>query len=72
MVDWTIRPTEDQAKVDPCYKYWNNERSIRPSVGLDRSIFFDNIILTLHDFHFSIWHEDVNIPIFTSQIIKNS
>lgn len=42
-------------------KIWKNERNFRPCVGLDVSPFFDDIILTLYDFHFCIWKADVDV-----------
>lgn len=44
---------------------------MRATVGLDRSPFMDDIVLTLHDYHFVIWRIDVNEPIFESAMLKN-
>lgn len=49
---------------------WQNQRNYRPSVGLDVSPFFEDIILTLHDFNFCIWKHGVDTPIFESNILK--
>ena len=40
--------------------------------GLDRSFFYEDIFLTLHDFHFCIWKADVDDPIFSSLLIRNA
>jgi hypothetical protein len=50
----------------------NYERSFRPICALERSPFYEDIILTIHDFHFCIWKVDVEVPIFSSCIIKNA
>lgn len=45
------------------------ERNYRPVVALERSPFFEDLILTVHDFHFCIWKtslEESNLPIFRS------
>jgi WD40 repeat protein len=44
---------------------------MRSVIGLDRSLFFDNIVLTLHDYHFVIWRLDINEAIFESAMLKN-
>jgi len=36
------------------------------------SVFYDDIILTLHDFHFCVWKHGINIPVFESMIIKSA
>ena len=40
---------------------WQNERNFRPTVALDLSPFFDDIILTFYDFHFAIWKHDIKV-----------
>jgi hypothetical protein len=71
-LDWTVRPTEENAKAEMVQQLWQNERSYRPTVGLDVSPFFDDIILTLHDFNFCIWKHQIAIPVFESFVIKNA
>ena len=34
---------------------YDSERNSRPVLSLERSPFYDDILLTVHDFHFSIW-----------------
>jgi len=76
-VDWSIKPpagagnTEDAAKfAEYVRKIYECERSYRPVVALERSPFFEDLILTVHDFHFCIWKtslgDDFNHPIFRS------
>jgi len=40
---------------------WSNERNLRPPLSLDISPFFEDIIMTVNDFHFTIWKHDVKI-----------
>lgn len=46
---------------------------MRPTVGMDVSPFFEDVLLTLHDFNFCVWKHNVpNLPIFESLIIRNA
>lgn len=71
-MDWTVRPTEENAKADMVQQLWQNERSYRPTVGLDVSPFFEDIVLTLHDFHFCVWKHHIAQPLFESMVYKNA
>jgi dynein intermediate chain 3, axonemal len=71
VVDWTIRPNEDVNRPETCIDYHNYMKNYRATVGLDRSHFFNDIILTLYDFCFCIWKEGVSVPIFQSANYKN-
>lgn len=44
---------------------------MRSAIGLDRSPFYEDIILTLHDYYFVVWKLDINEPIFESVMLKN-
>jgi len=70
VVDWT-------AKVSPENMTGNirkalNTRYFRPIIAFQASPFWDNIFLTVHDFHFCIWEESRVKPIFMSPNRKNS
>jgi hypothetical protein len=71
VTDWTIRPNEDVNRPDPIIDFHSFAKNYRQPVGLDRSVFFTDIILSLHDFCFCIWKEGVSIPIFQSYNYKN-
>lgn len=71
MVDWTVRPNEDVNRPDPMIDFHTFAKNYRQPVSLDRSVFFEDIILSLHDFSFCIWKEGVSIPIFQSYNYKN-
>lgn len=71
VVDWTVRPNEDVNRPDPVIDFHTYSKNYRGPVGLDRSVFFDDIILSLHDFCFCIWKEGVSVPIFQSYNYKN-
>ena len=77
LVDWSIKPpagtggnAEEAAKfAEYVRKTYESERNYRPVVALERSPFFPDLILTVHDFHFCIWKtsmEEFNQPIFRS------
>lgn len=77
LVDWSAKPppgaggnAEEAAKfAEYVKKIYEGERNYRPIVALERSPFFDDMILTVHDFHFCIWKTSLtesNTPIFRS------
>jgi dynein intermediate chain 3, axonemal len=41
-------------------------RGYRPPVRLERSSFFNELLLTIYDFHFSIWSQGVDRPLYHS------
>jgi len=51
------------------------EKEYRPALALERSKFFPNLLMTVHDFHFAIWKIDLpeyEKPIFRSVTCNNS
>lgn len=72
LLDFSVKTSEESTKSDMVTKMWQYERGYRPTVSLDRSPFFEDILLTVHDFHFSIWRLDIDVPIFSSCLLKNS
>lgn len=64
-VDWSIR-AQDEAKTENVRIMRDDVRSYRPCLGLQVSPFFQDLILTLHDFNFVIWKNDLDTPIFKS------
>ena len=69
--DWTAKPSEEANKIEILQKVWSTERSGRPTVALDISPFFDDIILTIYDLYFCLWKTDCEDPVFVSPTIKN-
>ena len=72
MIDLGTKVSEESSKSEIVSKIWQFERSYRPTASLDRSPFFEDIILTVHDFHFSIWKIEISVPIFSSCLLKNA
>ena len=70
--DWTQRATEDTPKIEFVTKIWNAERSYRPIVGIELSPFFDDIILSFHDYYFCLWRMDTDVQIFYSPILEHA
>ena len=76
LVDWSIKPPAGAGNAEEAAKFaeyvrktYESERNYRPVVALERSPFFPDLILTVHDFHFCIWKtsmEEFNQPIFKS------
>jgi len=63
-VDWTIKPTQENlcANVKKIY----SNRYFRPILAFEFSPFYENIFLTVHDYHFCMWAEGRSKPIFMS------
>lgn len=72
--DWTERPTDENPKVDFVSKLWQYERSYRPVIGLQISptIGFEDIFLSLHDYHFCLWKVECDVPIFSSPVLEGA
>lgn len=69
-VDWTIKPTPENlcANVKKIY----SNRYFRPVLGFEFSPFYENIFLTVHDYHFCLWAEGRSKPIFMSPNLDKS
>lgn len=69
LIDWSIKPiSEDQKVAEHIRMTKDCERNYRPVVALERSPFYEDLILTVHDFHFAIWKTslDQDTPIYRS------
>jgi hypothetical protein len=73
MIDWSVKPTggtgEEGSKFAEYVKLtFDSERNYRPVLALERSPFYEDLLLTVHDFHFCIWKTsiDFDYPIFRS------
>ena len=79
-VDWSIRPAAggenaDARQIEYIQYMYESERNSRPVLALERSPFFEDLLLTVHDFHFAIWKIDMperREPIFRSANTKGS
>lgn len=58
-VDWSIRPVKEAEGEVRLPEYvqaiYESERNSRPCLALERSPFYEDLILTVHDFYFAIW-----------------
>lgn len=73
MIDWSVKPAggggEEGSKFAEYVKLtYDSDRNYRPVLALERSPFFEDLLLTVHDFHFCIWKTsiDFDYPIFRS------
>jgi len=84
MIDWSVKPPGDQKKglqakkedviIDYILQYYESERNFRPVLELARSPFYEDLLLTVHDFYFCIWKtslRDYEAPIFRSSYTQN-
>lgn len=69
-VDMSIKNTQDNLAANVVKYYYN--RFFRPVLYFEKSPFFDNIFLTVHDFHFCLWCKERNKPILISPNLKKS
>ncbi|CAD8180809.1 unnamed protein product [Paramecium pentaurelia] len=72
ILDWGERQGEEGQKNQLVTTIWQQARSLRPPIALDVSPFFDDVILTLHDFNFCVWKHNSTLPIFDSLILKGA
>ena len=75
-VDWSIKPAGEDVKIaENVRKTYESERNYRPTLALERSPFFDDLVMTIHDYHFAIWKTSIETqdkPIFRSANTFNS
>ena len=66
---------EDQRPAEYVQRIYESERNSRPVLALERSPFYDDLLLTIHDFHFAIWKISLlerEEPIFRSANTRGS
>jgi dynein intermediate chain 3, axonemal len=74
MIDWSVKPAggtsgEEVSKYAEYVKRtYDSERNYRPVLALERSPFYEDLLLTVHDFYFCIWKTSIEfeLPIFRS------
>jgi hypothetical protein len=70
MIDWTIKPASEESKfADNVRMTRDSERNFRPTLALERSPFYEDLVMTVHDFHFAIWKTSIetqDTPIYKS------
>ena len=63
--DWVAR-SHDDSRPDFVKKAYPSEFAFRPSVSMQVSPFYPDVILTVHDFHFNVWKDSCESPVFQS------
>lgn len=73
LIDWSMKPInqgDDGIKPAEYVRFsYDSEHDYRPTLALERSPFFEDLLLTVHNFHFCLWKttlDDYNQPIFRS------
>lgn len=69
-VDMLAKNTSDNPSGNVVQHYYN--RYFRPVLYFETSPHFDNIFITVHDFHFCLWDKQHCKPIFISPNLKKS
>jgi len=75
MIDWSIKPIgaggEEVSKMAENVRLsYGSERNYRPVLALERSPFFEDLLLTVHDFNFCIWK--ISMPEFEHPIFRSA
>lgn len=65
-IDWSLKTLDDAGKPQIILNLNTAERNCRPTVSVDSSPFYDDLILTIHDCHFCIWKLQCPDPVFIS------
>jgi len=75
-IDWSVKPLGDDNKIAENVKVQrDSERNYRPVVALERSPFYSDLVMTIHDFHFAIWKTSIETqetPIYRSAMSVGS
>jgi len=83
LADYSVKPPggkdqksgKDETPPEYILDSFISERNLRPTLEFARSPFFDDIMLTVHDFHFAIWKtslKNYKEPIFRSSYTQGS
>ena len=71
IIDWATKGADEAGKTNIFTGYYNAEKNGRPTVSMDISPFYKDLILTVHDCHFSIWKLECQEPVFSSPFISS-
>lgn len=72
-IDWDKKGQEEGGiKQDIFVEYYTAERTCRPTISMDTSPFYRDLILTIHDCHFCIWKLECKEPVFVSPFITSA
>lgn len=77
-IDWSKRPTgkeDDNSKMQDFMQTRDNQRNYRKISAIEQSPFFEDLIMTVHDFNFCIWKIDLADyldPIFISSYTQGA
>lgn len=76
LIDWSIKPVGEDTKIAENVRLTrDSERNYRPTLALERSPFYDDLVMTIHDFHFAIWKTSIETqetPIYRSANTQGS
>lgn len=82
MIDWSIKPSSNkeaitveggaEPKADNVQIYYDKERNFRPVLCVERSPFYPDLIMTVHDFNFCIWKTSLPFPENTTPIFRSA
>jgi hypothetical protein len=72
-IDWSAKPLgggEDTKSAEYVRTTFGTERNHRPVLALERSPFFEDLIMTVHDFNFCIWK--INDDLFEEPVFRSA
>lgn len=60
LIDWSIKPIGEDTKIAENVRLTrDSEKNYRPTLALERSPFYEDLVMTIHDFHFAIWKTSI-------------
>ena len=60
LIDWSIKPVGEDTKIAENVRLTrDSEKNYRPTLALERSPFYEDLVMTIHDFHFAIWKTSI-------------
>ena len=78
-IDWSVKAGKANegeeghgAKAENVRIYYDQERNFRPVLCVERSPFYPELIITVHDFNFCIWNTSLPFPENTTPIFRSA
>ena len=76
-IDWSVKAGKaegegHEVKAENVRVYYDKERNFRPVLVVERSPFYPDLIMTVHDFNFCIWNTSLPFPENTTPIFRSA
>lgn len=71
-LDWSTRASDETGRQNLITDFSTAEKNGRPTIAVEMSPFYDDLLMTIHDCHFCIWKLHCPEPVFVSPFISSS